>query len=75
MHELRIDGTSDIGPIVVAALSAKPRVIRPSELVGLLAPGSELGIARRTHQWIERDGERHEPLLPTNSQKTKDLTQ
>ena len=75
LHELRIDGTSDIGPIVVAALSAKPRVIRPSELVGLLAPGSELGIARRTHQWIERDGERHEPLLPTNSQKTKDLTQ
>jgi hypothetical protein len=73
VYELRIDGTSELGPMVVAELAAKPRVIRPSELVEVLAPGSELGVARRTHQWIEREGERCEPLTPTNSRITKDL--
>lgn len=73
VYDLRIDGTSELGPMVVAELAAKPRVIRPSELVEVLAPGSELGVARRTHQWIEREGERCEPLTPTNSRTTKDL--
>jgi hypothetical protein len=74
VHDLRIAGTSELGPIVVAELAAKPRVIRPSELVDILAPGSELGIAKRTHQWIEREGERCEPLTPSNSRTVKDLT-
>tara|TARA_B110000014_G_scaffold261432_1_gene253139 strand:+ start:2920 stop:3513 length:594 start_codon:yes stop_codon:yes gene_type:complete len=74
VHDLRIAGTSELGPIVVAELAAKPRVIRPSELVDILAPGSELGIAKRTHQWIEREGERCEPLTPRNSRTVKDLT-
>ena len=73
VRELRIDGISELGPIVVTELSAKPRVIRPSELLQVIAPGSELGIAKRTHQWIEREGKRNEPLMPTNSQKLKDL--
>ena len=67
IHELRLDGESERGPLVVAELSAKPRVIRPSELVDALAPGAELGVAKRTHQWIETDGQRIEPLTPSNS--------
>tara|TARA_Y100001958_G_C21210715_1_gene536435 strand:+ start:1167 stop:1829 length:663 start_codon:yes stop_codon:yes gene_type:complete len=67
IHELRLDGESERGPLVVAELSAKPRVIRPSELVDVLAPGAELGVAKRTHQWIETDGQRIEPLTPSNS--------
>ena len=73
IYDLRADGTSELGPIVVAELSAKPRVIRPSELVEVLAPGSELGVARRTHQWIEREGARCEPLALNNSRTIKDL--
>ena len=73
IYDLRADGTSELGPIVVAELSAKPRVIRPSELVEVLAPGSELGVARRTHQWIEREGARYEPLALNNSRTIKDL--
>ena len=70
IHELRLDGESERGPLVVAELSAKPRVIRPSELVDALAPGAELGVAKRTHQWIETDGQRIEPLTLSNSTTT-----
>ncbi len=70
IHELRLDGESERGPVVIAELSAKPRVIRPSELVDALAPGAELGVAKRTHQWIENDGQRIEPLTPSNSTST-----
>ena len=47
-----------------ATLAAKPRVVRPSELVSALAPGHEMTLAVRTHQWIERHGQRFEPLPP-----------
>ena len=70
IHELRLDGESERGPMVIAELSAKPRVIRPSELIEALAPGAELGIAKRTHQWIETDGQRTEPLTLSNSTTT-----
>ena len=72
VHDLRIAGTSELGPIVVAELAAKPRVIRPSELVDILAPGSELGVAKRTHQWIEDEGQRQEPLMPSKSLQLKE---
>ena len=70
IHELRLDGESERGPMVIAELSAKPRVMRPSELIEALAPGAELGIAKRTHQWIETDGQRIEPLTLSNSTTT-----
>jgi radical SAM-linked protein len=43
-----------------AELSTRPRGVRPSELAEVL--GLELGLARRTCQWIERSGSRVEPL-------------
>ena len=46
--------------LLLAELGTRPRGVRPSELA--LAMGVELGLARRTCQWIERDGSRWEPL-------------
>ena len=65
MH-LSVEGESERGVIIATELAAKPRVIRPSELLSALAPNSEIGVARRTHQWIEQDGQRVEPLLLSN---------
>jgi radical SAM-linked protein len=53
--------TSDAeGAVLLAELGTRPRGVRPSELAHAL--GIELGLARRTCQWIERDGSRWEPL-------------
>lgn len=46
-----------------AELATRPRGVRPSELAEAL--GLELGLARRTCQWIERPGSRVEPLAVT----------
>jgi hypothetical protein len=45
-----------------AELATHPRGIRPGDLISAL--GTEVVLARacRTHQWIERDGARFEPL-------------
>jgi hypothetical protein len=52
---------SDVGGSqLLAELGTRPRGVRPSELAQVL--GVELGLARRTCQWIERDGSRWEPL-------------
>jgi radical SAM-linked protein len=48
------------GAMLLAELGTRPRGVRPSELAHAL--GIELGLARRTCQWIERDGSRWEPL-------------
>jgi radical SAM-linked protein len=48
------------GALLLAELGTRPRGVRPSELAHAL--GIELGLARRTCQWIERDGSRWEPL-------------
>jgi uncharacterized protein (DUF2344 family) len=62
--ELTVIDAVEHGVELEATLPAKPRVVRPAELVTALAPGHELGVATRRHQWIERDGTRHEPLPP-----------
>jgi len=46
-----------------AELATRPRGLPPSELARAI--GVELGPARRTCQWIERDGSRWEPLVST----------
>jgi hypothetical protein len=49
-------------------LSTRPRGAKPSEVVAAIAgvrpdaPALEIERAVRTHQWIERDGARCEPL-------------
>lgn len=45
-----------------AELGTRPRGVRPTELGRAL--GIELGLSRRTHQWIESEGSRREPLAP-----------
>jgi radical SAM-linked protein len=45
-----------------AELATHPRGVRPADLVATLGPGAVAGRACRTHQWIERDGARFEPL-------------
>jgi radical SAM-linked protein len=45
-----------------AALATHPRGVRPSDLVSALGTDVVLARACRTHQWIERDGARFEPL-------------
>jgi hypothetical protein len=45
-----------------AELATQPRGVRPGELLEGLGAGLVLARARRTHQWIERDGARWEPL-------------
>ena len=45
-----------------AELATHPRGVRPADLVATLGTGAVPGRARRTHQWIERDGARFEPL-------------
>jgi radical SAM-linked protein len=49
------------GVLLLAELGTRPRGVRPSELAQVM--GVELGLARRTCQWIERDGSRWEPLM------------
>ena len=43
-------------------LATRPRGVRPRELLEGLGAGLALVRACRTHQWIERDGARDEPL-------------
>ena len=45
-----------------AEVATHPRGVRPVDLVAALGTGAVPGRACRTHQWIERDGVRFEPL-------------
>jgi len=50
-----------------AELATRPRGVRPRELLQGLGPDVVLASARRSHQWIERDGARWEPLVASGS--------
>lgn len=50
------------GDALAFELGTQPRGVRPTEVLDAVRPGIELGTVRRTHQWIERDGAREEPL-------------
>lgn len=64
--------TEDVRPGILACtaegdtlqceLATQPRALRPSELLRALRPDLEPALVRRTHQWIEREGARVEPL-------------
>jgi radical SAM-linked protein len=45
-----------------AALATHPRGVRPGDLISAFGTDVVLARACRTHQWIERDGARFEPL-------------
>jgi radical SAM-linked protein len=73
-----VEATDDIRPGIISVqvlgplddgnvrleceLAAKPRSLRPSELLIALDPDVEERQVRRLNQWIERDGARWEPL-------------
>lgn len=68
LRSLRLVGPTDHGVELEAELGTQPRTLRPSELVAVVFPGYEEGRVRRTHQWIEHDGARREPLpLPLDA--------
>ena len=50
-----------------AELATRPLGVRPGDLMTALGTDAVLGKARRTHQWIERDGTRFEPLPRSGS--------
>jgi radical SAM-linked protein len=52
--------TDASGSVLDCEVGTRPRGVRPTELQEAL--GLPLGLARRTSQWIERDGSRWEPL-------------
>lgn len=57
VRSLEVDGRW-----LVFELATRPRGVRPGELLAAVRPGTEATCVRRTHQWIERDGARFEPL-------------
>jgi radical SAM-linked protein len=64
---LSVAGPTADGSELHAELAVHPRSVRPAELLTALAlslagGGLEPGRVHRTHQWIERDGARREPL-------------
>lgn len=62
VRAMAVVGDSGSGTWVEMELATAPRSVRPGEVVTALAQGFAEGATLRTHQWIERDGARHEPL-------------
>ncbi len=50
------------GTLIGTELATRPTSLRPAELVAALGPELHEGRVRRIRQWIERDGERYDPL-------------
>ena len=50
------------GSLLEAELATQPRGLRSAELLAALEPPADEGRVRRTHQWINLDGARTEPL-------------
>ena len=78
LDKIRFVGQRNLTPIVQrdavvsAQLTMKPGIFGRSEIANASAPGAETGIARSTHQSIENEGQREEPLMPSNSTQLKE---
>jgi radical SAM-linked protein len=59
---IRPEGALERTVPVLAELATRSRGVRPPELLHVLGDDLRLARARRTIQWIERDGARWEPL-------------
>jgi radical SAM-linked protein len=69
MRRLEVVTDDRLGTVVEAEVATQPRGIRPADLVAALRGLAKVGTSGhgedrviRTHQWIERDGARLEPL-------------
>lgn len=61
IRRLDVETSDDGTPVLVMECGTQPSV-RPGEVLAAIAPQWQLGHVQRTHQWIERDGVRYEPL-------------
>jgi radical SAM-linked protein len=59
---LAIVGLGEAGAVVAAEVATQPRGLRPAELLGACFAGVEARRVVRTHQWIDSDGARREPV-------------
>jgi radical SAM-linked protein len=65
---LAVLGAGEGGALLECELATLTRGLRPSELLQALDPQFEPGAVRRTHQWIQRDGAKWEPIpLPATA--------
>ncbi|MGZ4713837.1 MAG: TIGR03936 family radical SAM-associated protein [Acidimicrobiia bacterium] len=62
IRRLNVLGESEHGTVLAAELATRPTSLRPAELIHTLGPDLQEGRVRRIRQWIERDGERYDPL-------------
>ena len=62
LRRITVLGPTERGTLIGAELATRPTSVRPAELVVALGPDLREGRVRRTRQWIERGGERHDPL-------------
>ena len=62
IRSLAVAAPASGGGRLVAELATQPRGLRPAELLGALDVDVADCLVRRTHQWIERDGARVEPV-------------
>jgi radical SAM-linked protein len=63
--ELALAGPTPSGTELVAELATQPRALRPGDLLGAVAElvaGAAEGRVCRTHQWLDAEGDRREPL-------------
>jgi radical SAM-linked protein len=60
IRRMHVVAGNDRPPIVEMELHTQPRGAKPDEVLAVM--DLTCVTARRTHQWIERDGARHEPL-------------
>jgi radical SAM-linked protein len=61
IHAIGVAGMGPRGGVLLTMdLAARPRSVRPSEVLAVI-DADEVGVVR-THQWIERDGARLQPL-------------
>ena len=67
IHHLEVLGTGPNGVLCAAELSAKPRVVRPSEVATVMAPTHEMGVAVRLTRLIEHDDSLRELIPSTDS--------
>jgi radical SAM-linked protein len=59
---LAVAAGDETGVVVAAEVATQPRGLRPAELLEACFGGVEAGRVVRTHQWIECDGARREPV-------------
>ncbi|MDH4168790.1 MAG: TIGR03936 family radical SAM-associated protein [Acidimicrobiia bacterium] len=62
VRHLDVTGSNESGCRLTAVLGTQPRALRPAELLAALEPPLELRRVLRTHQWIDADTGRREPL-------------